>query len=175
MPNRKRINEDYPTSFSSNEKHGVEKFRDFAHPSQVENLKIAEAGLLTCFVRAAFPPLFGSDHSIARTFRNLQQRGLSRIYTRFPFHRNAHNGSIRTFAAANIGNISLRYTKRGRKFQNFSPLFLFLFLYCFAHRLDMRSNLFVDDCIEFVYILRVFARHFAHRLDAHNSPHQLSV
>jgi hypothetical protein len=39
---------------------------------------------------------------IARTYKNLQQRGLSGIFTRFPFHRNPQNRSLRTFADANI-------------------------------------------------------------------------
>ena len=62
----------------------------------------AEAGLLTCSVRAAFPPLLAVTIMIARTYKNLQQRGLSGIFTRFPFHRNSQNRSLRTFADANI-------------------------------------------------------------------------
>ena len=62
----------------------------------------AEAGLLTCSVRAAFPPLLAVTIMIARTYKNLQQRGLSGILTRFPFHRNAKIWSLRTFADAKI-------------------------------------------------------------------------
>ena len=80
----------------------MDKFCDFARPPQAENLINAEAGLLTCSVRAAFPPLLAVTIMIARTYKNLQQRGLSGIFTRFPFHRNAKAWSLRTFATANI-------------------------------------------------------------------------
>ena len=80
----------------------MDKFRDFARPPQVENLINAEAGLLTCSVRAAFPPLLAVTIMIARTYKNLQQRGLSGIFTRFPFHRNPKIRLFRTFANANV-------------------------------------------------------------------------
>lgn len=68
----------------------------------------AEAGLLTYPLPMPSQPLYGS---VAKNFgsktapkgvADLQQRGLSGIFTRFPFHRNPQNGSLRTFADANI-------------------------------------------------------------------------
>ena len=91
----------------------MDKFCDFARPPQAENLINAEAGLLTyplptpsqLFFEVLpqsqwqrFSAVITTQKCVAET----QQRGLSEIFTRFPFHRNPQNRSLRTFADANI-------------------------------------------------------------------------
>ena len=91
----------------------MDKFCDFARPPQAENLINAEAGLLTyplpmpsqLFFEVLprsqwqrFSAVITTPNDVAET----QQRGLSGIFTRFPFHRNAKAWSLRTFATANI-------------------------------------------------------------------------
>ena len=77
----------------------MDKFCDFARPPQAENHINAEAGLLTYPLPMPsqlvfevvprsqwqrFSALITAPESVA----DLQQRGLSGIFTRFPFHRN---------------------------------------------------------------------------------------
>ena len=63
----------------------MDKLRDFARPPQVENLINAEAGLLTCSVRAAFPPLFGSDHNDCTNIKELTAARTVRDLHPIPF------------------------------------------------------------------------------------------
>ena len=73
----------------------------------------AEAGLLTYPLPMPSQPIFevlprsqwqrfSAVITTQKSVADLQQRGLSGIFTRFPFHRNPQNGSLRTFADANI-------------------------------------------------------------------------
>ena len=68
----------------------------------------AEAGLLTYPLPMPSQPISGQWQRFSavittqKCVAETQQRGLSGIFTRFPFHRNPQNRSLRTFADANI-------------------------------------------------------------------------
>ena len=121
----------------------MDKFRDFARPPQVENLINAEAGLLTyplpmpsqLFFEVLprsqwqrFSAVITTPNDVAET----QQRGLSGIFTRFPFHRNPQSRVVANLCYCKYRNFFVNKKREGRDFSTSPTLLLQLLSHSFG-------------------------------------------